>query len=550
MTNHMRTRRRKQLASTLASLKSNPSLFQGNSGGYEYSGGYGPVDIWGTQPTPKSSDLINQYKGIAYSCATTNAQAVARVPRRLYVQTTKRDDPPSKVWRYRKLDKGQQKHIDLNRKRMGISMDAEVEEVMDHPLIDLMHGASTFFGAFTLTELTDLYQEFDGNAYWRLERNGAGMPSAVYILQSQFVTPNRDPETNMIISYTYGAEQSSQIFSADDIIHFRFPNLRDPYGCGWSPARACWESLNIMNKDHSFASSYMDNRIRPDAIVAPKSDADFMTPKQEERLDRTLQRKFRKGGAGGTVVWGSALNITPLSFNSKDMEMLKRYGATKIEVMNCYGVPPALMDSMKSRAELNAAQAQHARQAVAPRVMRQDEQLNIQLVSKYSDRLFFLSDDAVPADIAQALVVREANLKAGFTVINEERLEDGRSAVPWGAEPWMPNTVSQPSKRTSDTTPPPAEGEPPIEDDEVDEPLVDPDAAPDTEDDNPEGDPEKGIPSGMESFYNDVLKVIRQHPQGIDPWDVLEALGDPLGRSVHDVGRAAGYWVKLGLLRG
>jgi len=549
MSSPLRERRRRELAATLAVYRKNPALMQkAISVASDLASGY--ADAWGSQRAPASADLIGQYKGIAYSCAVTNAQAVARVPRRLYVTTRKGEAEPSKLWKYAPLSKEQKKHVTRHVKGMALEGNVEVEEVLDHPLLDLLKGTQKTFGAYTLAELTDLYQEMDGNAYWRLERNLLGVPTAIYILQSHLVSIEYDSATGFPTLYRYGSKDTEQQIDPKDIVHFKFPSLMDPYGRGWSPARACWESLNIMNKDHSFAASYMDNRIRPDAIISPKSSDDFLSQPQERRLERTLQRKFRQGGAGGTMVWGSALDITPLSFNSKDMEMLARYGATKVEVMNAYGVPPAMLDSMKSRAELSAAQAQHARQAVSPRVLRQDEQLNLQLVSLFSDRLFFLSDDAVPADVTLAISLRESNLKTGLTTINEERLEDGRDEVEWGNEPWLPTSLAQITDRPVPMPGglPPAEGEAP-EDEEEEEPEEDMEE--DVEDEEEDED-EKAlhIPTGEEYFYRTVLSEIRKHPQGITPWDVLECMGGVNGHTVADVNRAARYWERLGLLRG
>jgi hypothetical protein len=64
-----------------------------------------------------------------------------------------------------------------------------IEEVTSHPLLDLLRQVNPVHNAFDLWELTTLYQEVIGIAYWLLEFGPLNTPVAMWPLPSHRVTP-------------------------------------------------------------------------------------------------------------------------------------------------------------------------------------------------------------------------------------------------------------------------------------------------------------------------------------------------------------------------
>ena len=55
-----------------------------------------------------------------------------------------------------------------------------IEEVVEHPLLSLLRQVNTTHNAFELWELTQLYMEVHGSAYWLLQDDEAvGIPAAI-----------------------------------------------------------------------------------------------------------------------------------------------------------------------------------------------------------------------------------------------------------------------------------------------------------------------------------------------------------------------------------
>jgi len=73
----------------------------------------------------------------------------------------------------------------------------------------------------------------------------------------------------------------------------------------------------------------------------------------------------------------------------------------KTLIMNCYDIPPALFDSMKSRAELEAALLQHARLAIDPRTTLLAGIITNKVVKLFDESLRVEFDWSLPEDEAQ-----------------------------------------------------------------------------------------------------------------------------------------------------
>jgi phage portal protein BeeE len=137
---------------------------------------------------------------------------------------------------------------------------------------------------FDLWELTTLYQEVHGSAYWYLDLDPVlGVPRAVWILPSQNVTPRRDPNSkNLVDYYLYRTGRSEERFAPEQIIHFAYPDPRDPYTSGLSPLRACFEQAALTSDYAAFKKAKFENHAIPDAIISPD---EVMGEEERDRLE-------------------------------------------------------------------------------------------------------------------------------------------------------------------------------------------------------------------------------------------------------------------------
>jgi HK97 family phage portal protein len=228
-----------------------------------------------------------------------------------------------------------------------------------------------------------------------------------------------------------------QRFRPEEVIHFKYPDPRNPYGPGLSPLRACYESALLTSHYNARRLAIFDNDAAPSAIVSPEEQ---LGEDERDRLERQWNQKFRKGGAGKIIVSEARLRVELLERSLGDLAQLAEQKATKEDIANAFHVPLSYLTAETNLANLQAAEQQHRTLAIAPRLRRRDEKLNERLIPLYdpTGRLFVLSDDPVPAHDELQLKDLELSLRYGLKSINEVRQERGEPPVPWGDVPWLP----------------------------------------------------------------------------------------------------------------
>lgn len=394
------------------------------------------VDVFKRTREPSPNELLAELKNTAFTCATLNAAVCASFPPRLYVAT--QADQPSPRCLTRALEPAVERRLRRRALPPRFTKAARLEEVLEHPLLTLLQQVNPVHNGFDLWELTTLYQEIHGSAYWYLKFGPLGIPTEIWILPAQNVNPKRNPDSPRLVdAYEYRTGARTQNFRPDEIIHFRYPDPRSPYTAGLSPLRACYESISILSDYAAFKQAKFENRAIPDAVISPD-----MTLGEEERdrLETQWNSKFRKGGAGKVVIADTGLKVQLLNQSLGDLAALADMRVTKEDVANAFHIPLSFLTSETNLANLQAAEHQHMSKAIRPRLQRRDEKMNEQLLPLYdtSGRLFVASEDPVPLNADQALQQMQADLKYGVVTINEVRQERGLPPVAWGNVPWLP----------------------------------------------------------------------------------------------------------------
>jgi HK97 family phage portal protein len=400
------------------------------------------VDAYQRNRQPSPNELLAELKNTAWTCSSINAAVCANYPPRLYVVTHPGQASPKCLTRA--LSPEVEKRLrTLAHLPPRLTRATQIEEVVDHPLLTLLSHANPVHNNFDLWELTTLYQEVHGSAYWYLVRNNLGIPQEIWPLPSQNVTPRREPNSAHIVDfYLYRTGSQEQRFDPQDIIHFRYPDPRDPYIGGLSPLRACYEQVALLADYAAMKKAIYENNAIPAAVIRPD---EVIGEEERDRLETQWNSKFRRGGSGRVLVGESGLKVQVLSHSMGDLAALADMRATKEDICNAFHVPVSFLSSETNLANLQAAEHQHQSKAIGPRLQRRDEKLNEQLVPLFdpTGRLFLASEDPVPGNRDYLLRQQESDLKLGVVTINEVRKGRGLPPVAWGDTPWLPRGWGQ-----------------------------------------------------------------------------------------------------------
>ncbi len=396
------------------------------------------IDAYKRQRQPTANELMAELKNTAFTCASINAAVCAAFPPKLYVATNPRDQPEARCLKS-SLDPKTE-----NRLRMSKMLPSHIrgagrlEEVLDHPLLTLFRRVNPVHNSFDLWELTTLYQEVHGSAFWYLSIGPLRIPEEIWILPSQNVTPKRRPESRNIVDYyEFRTGAKAQEFRPEEIIHFRYPDPKDPYNAGLSPLRAAFESITVLSDYMAFKQAKFENRAIPDAVISPD---EVIGEEERDRLEAQWNQKFRRGGAGKVLVAESGLRVQLLNQSLGDLAALADMKVTKEDIANAFHVPLSYLTTNTNLANLQAAEHQHMAKAIHPRLQRRDQKINERLIPLYdpTGRLFVASEDPVPVNQELSIAQQQMNLKFGIVTINEVRGEMGLPPVDWGNKPWLP----------------------------------------------------------------------------------------------------------------
>jgi hypothetical protein len=151
------------------------------------------------QPTP--NELLAELKNTAWACASINAAVCASHPPLLYVAT--HDGQPEPKCLTKALAAPAEHALRANpRLAVKVRHAPRLAQVLDHPLLSLLQQVNPVHNSFDLWELTTLYQEVHGCAYWYLDIGPLGVPTAIWVLPAQNVTPVRLPDSPNLVDAT------------------------------------------------------------------------------------------------------------------------------------------------------------------------------------------------------------------------------------------------------------------------------------------------------------------------------------------------------------
>jgi len=387
-------------------------------------------------------ELIKRYRGWVYACVNKNAINAAQQTLRLYAvkptRATKCRFPTKSISQDRLewLYKSPEAHKFM---RMGV----KVEEILQHPILDLLRSVNGFMNEFELFEQTFQHLELTGNAYWYIVRDNLGTPIELWPLLPQYVHPIVS-ETEFIGKYLFTVDnQKKIIIDNKDMIHNKYPNPNNPV-LGKGKLEAVIISADLSMSMNVYEAALFKNNAIPDTALVLPPDAGNPGADEVKRIKSEWRKQF--GGtkkSGGMAVLSGGADIKKLSLTPKDMGFLKGRRAALEEIAGIFGVPLSkLITESVNRSNAEAGDESYMRDTILPMLRRMEQKLNEQLTPQFDERLFVAYDNPVPEDKEFMLKERESNLKTGLTTINQERQRMNLEPVGWGDIPIMSMTMA------------------------------------------------------------------------------------------------------------
>ncbi len=394
---------------------------------------------WTQDVTPPQDyqRMVQEYRSWVYVCSKKNASAVAESVLRLYLKKTPANKGRKSILITKSVSrKTFDRFQTIPSIKKILSNADEVEEVLEHPFLDLMSNVNPFRNRFETWEETQLFLELVGNSYWYIVKNKLGVPAQIWILPAQYVriVPS---EKTFIAGYVFYKGLERIPFDINEIVHFKFTNPNSMH-YGVAPLWAIYPAHQFQVTTRVFENTMLGNMGRPEGLLSFEEEMDEA---EYERVRKDFEDKYGGPSKAGRimVVGGSKMKYDPLSMTPKDMSYQGGLKITREEILAAYDVPMSMITMESSnRAVSEVGDYQYFNIAVEPRLRRLEEKLNEAVIPLYDENLFVSYDNTVPEDREFRLRERESNLRTFYSSINIERDTDKDDHVPWGDAPWAP----------------------------------------------------------------------------------------------------------------
>lgn len=311
----------------------------------------------------------------------------------------------------------------------------EIEEIFDHPFLDLMNTANDDNNGFETMYLTSLYMDLTGDAYWNLEDGPLGIPEKLFVLMSQHtrVVPG---ETELIKGYLYGTDaMNRRSLPPEEVVHFMWPNPENIY-YGKGKVEGMLPTILRDRKMDQLESGLLDNSGRPETLLGYKTK---LTPSERKSLQGEWDRLLLGGRrTGGMFITSHDPNIFKLGDSLKDMAFPKGRQFNRDQCANSFGVPIAMLESKDfGNASFGASLFGFAKFTLRPKLILIDQKINEKIIPRYngSERLIAVFDNPVPEDIEQNMKIEKQRLETGVILPNEVRMSDALAPYEGGDIP-------------------------------------------------------------------------------------------------------------------
>lgn len=309
------------------------------------------------------------------------------------------------------------------------------QEVMTHPLLDLLHCPSPRQAGSAFIEAVLGYLLLAGNSYIEAVSDHQDRVSELYPLRPDRVKVVPGP-TGIPLAYQYTVASQTKEIPVDAVggessmLHLKLFNpLNDWYGL--SPIEVAAASIDQHNAVASHNLSLLQNGGRPSGAFIVRSTQ--LTPEQRASLRDSLKSHYEgEGNAGRMLFLEGDLDWREMGLSPKDLDFVEGKSMSAREIAQAYNVPPMLVGIPGDATFSNFREARYHlwEDTILPLLDYLTDELNHWLVRQFCPHLRLKYD----IDSVSALAPRREDAwakiaQATFLTINEKRRAVGYEPI-------------------------------------------------------------------------------------------------------------------------
>lgn len=252
-------------------------------------------------PSTKETEYLNVSSGWVYACMNVIADELAKIQLKLY-----------------------------QKKKDG------VEEIFEHPVLDLLNKANNFTTKNDLFWLTTNYLEATGEAPWFVLKEG-NVPTQIFLIRPDKLSVKAGTGDEFIDGYSYRNDEGKDIpIEADELIFIKYPNPINPFR-GQGTLQAASTIYDIEQYSETYNKNFFFNGASAGMVF-----------KTEQKLTKDVRARLRKqidqshkgiSKAHKFMILEAGLDAKPLQASQKDMEFFNQLNWTRDKILGIFRVP-------------------------------------------------------------------------------------------------------------------------------------------------------------------------------------------------------------------
>jgi HK97 family phage portal protein len=320
-------------------------------------------------------------------------------------------------------------------KKVKMNGEDTLEQIQEHPLLDLLETPNPFMDGADLIESTFSYRELTGNAYWLLDSFVAGKPTEIFSLNPAkiIIKPSK---TDFIDRYVYHVGQGKSIeLDPAFILHFKYFNPNDIfYGLG--PLSAGRLSSDSQKFGDQYNLNFFKNSAEPGGVFETDKS---VNNGQIDRIRASWDSRLRGvAQSHRPIILEGGLKWKPTEISKRDMQFIESKKMTREDILGVFGVPPALVGVFEFA---NYANSREQRKifwidTMIPKMLKIESVINSFLVKPFDKNLVIKFDfdevEILKENAETAANVDEILTRSGIVTINEVRKRRREEPVEWG----------------------------------------------------------------------------------------------------------------------
>jgi hypothetical protein len=386
-----------------------------------------------------SKDAANVARSLAqtvYRCVSLNARVCESIRVRMFRAVS----PGSKVWRGVKPDRKTMAYLKGDDRRFFVGKAAEyahqardIEEVLDHPFLDLWKRPDPFMSAREWRYLRWWLMEACGKAFIYCGEKVGGVPSGLYHMLPQY-TRVQGSLSEFIAGYWYGRNPTNeQFFHRDEVQYCRFDinpnNLLD--GMSWVHSI----TLDSDNENAALTAEVArwSNGGQP-SMVFEVDPAKVTSLDQLKQIRADFNANMRGVWKSGTPLWLLGAKLAPVQSKPHELGYEKGIEVAQNNIRQAAGIPESMFKmGSASLASAYMADPMYLGQTIAPKVNGQAEEDAEHYLPMYGiepGEFWLVADNPIGEDVAAIEESSRADVAVGVRTVNEARYLRGLDPLP------------------------------------------------------------------------------------------------------------------------